>query len=148
MKFLIQFDDARALDPGVVGRKFASLARASRLGFEVPSAAAVTTEAHRFFLSHRCWPEGLAAEVKAVGDMLGLRRGLSIRSSAMREDLEEQSFAGQYRSFLQVDNADDLQKKIEMCWLSAEQENVRSYLRASDRGNAAEEIPLMGVMLQ
>jgi pyruvate,water dikinase len=148
MKFLIQFDDARALDPGVVGRKFASLARASRLGFEVPSAAAVTTEAHRFFLSHRDWPEGLAAEVKAVGDMLGLRRGLSIRSSAMREDLEEQSFAGQYRSFLQVDNADDLQKKIEMCWLSAEQENVRSYLRAGDRGDAAGEIPLMGVVLQ
>ncbi|MGB8335716.1 MAG: PEP/pyruvate-binding domain-containing protein [Desulfobacterales bacterium] len=148
MKFLIQFDDARALDPSVVGRKFASLARASRLGFEVPYAAAVTTEAHRFFLSHRDWPEGLDAEVKAVGDMLGLSRGLSIRSSAMREDLEEQSFAGQYRSFLQVDNADDLQKKIEMCWLSAEQENVRSYLRAGDLGNAAEEIPLMGVMLQ
>ncbi|MEN8807830.1 MAG: PEP/pyruvate-binding domain-containing protein [Desulfobacterales bacterium] len=148
MKFLIQFDDARALDPGVVGRKFASLARASRLGFEVPCAAAVTTEAHRFYLSHRCWPDGLAAEVKAVGDMLGLSRGLSIRSSAVREDLKEQSFAGQYRSFLQVDHADDLQNKIEMCWLSAEEENVRSYLRAGDRGNAAGEIPLMGVVLQ
>ena len=148
MKFLIQFDDARALDPGVVGRKFASLARASRLGFEVPYAAAVTTEAHRFFLSHRCWPDGLAAEVKAAGDMLGLSRGLSIRSSAVREDLENQSFAGQYRSFLQVDHADDLQNKIEMCWLSAEEENVRSYLRAGDRGNAAGEIPLMGVVLQ
>ncbi|MGB5619000.1 MAG: hypothetical protein WBM78_19325 [Desulfobacterales bacterium] len=56
MKFLIQFDDARALDPGVVGRKFASLARASLLGFEVPCAAAVTTEAHCFYLSHRFWP--------------------------------------------------------------------------------------------
>jgi rifampicin phosphotransferase len=148
MKYLIQFDDARALDPGVVGRKFASLARASRLGFEVPSAAAVTTEAHRFFLAHRRWPEGLATEVKAAGEMLGLSRGLSIRSSAVREDLEEQSFAGQYRSFLQVDHADDLQKKIEMCWLSAEEENVRSYLQAGDRGNAAGEIPLMGVVLQ
>jgi phosphohistidine swiveling domain-containing protein len=80
--------------------------------------------------------------------MLGLSRGLSIRSSAVREDLEEQSFAGQYRSFLQVDHADDLQKKIEMCWLSAEEENVRSYLQAGDRGNAAGEIPLMGVVLQ
>ena len=148
MKFLIQFDDARALDPGVVGRKFASLARASRLGFEVPSAAVVTTEAHRFFLSHRCWPDGLAAEVKAAGDMLGLSRGLSIRSSAVREDLEEQSFAGQYRSFLRVENADDLREKIEMCWLSAEEENVRSYLQAGDRGNEAGEIPLMGVVLQ
>ncbi len=148
MEFLIQFDDARALDPGVVGQKYASLARAYRLGFEVPSAAAVTTEAHRFFLAHRRWPDGLAAEVKAAGDMLGLSRGLSIRSSAVREDLEEQSFAGQYRSFLQVERADDLQKKIEMCWLSAEEENVRSYLRAGERGNATEEIPLMGVVLQ
>jgi phosphohistidine swiveling domain-containing protein len=148
MKFLIQFDDAQALDPGVVGRKFASLARASRLGFEVPPAAAVTTEAHHFFLSHRCWPDGLAAEVKAAGDMLGLSRGLSIRSSAVREDLEEQSFAGQYRSFLRVENGDDLRDKIEMCWLSAEEENVRSYLLAGDQGNAAGEIPLMGVVLQ
>lgn len=148
MKFLIQFDDARALDPGVVGRKFASLARAARLGFEVPSAVAVTTEAHRFFLSHRRWPEALAAEVKAVGDMLGLRRGLSIRSSAVREDLEEQSFAGQYRSFLRVKHADDLREKIEMCWLSAEEANVRSYLQAGDRGKAAGEIPLMAVVLQ
>ena len=148
MEFLIQFDDARALDPGVVGQKYASLARAYRLGFEVPSAAAVTTEAHRFFLAHRRWPDGLAAEVKAAGDMLELSRGLSIRSSAVREDLEEQSFAGQYRSFLQVERADDLQKKIEMCWLSAEEENVRSYLRAGERGNATEEIPLMGVVLQ
>jgi phosphohistidine swiveling domain-containing protein len=148
MKFLIQFDDAQALDPGVVGRKFASLARASRLGFEVPPAAAVTTEAHHFFLSHRCWPDGLAAEVKAAGDMLGLSRGLSIRSSAVREDLEEQSFAGQYRSFLRVENGDDLRDKIEKCWLSAEEENVRSYLLAGDQGNAAGEIPLMGVVLQ
>ncbi len=148
MKFLIQFDDARALDPGVVGRKFASLARASRLGFEVPSAAAVTTEAHRFFLAHRRWPDGLAAEVQALGDALGLRQGLSIRSSAVREDLDDQSFAGQYRSFLRVENGDDLRDKIEKCWLSAEEENVRSYLRAGDRGKSVGEIPLMGVVLQ
>jgi rifampicin phosphotransferase len=148
MKFLIQFDDARSLDPGIAGRKFASLARASRLGFEVPSAAAVTTDAHRFFLAHRRWPDGLDGEVQALGDALGLRRGLSIRSSALREDLEDQSFAGQYRSFLRVENGDDLRDKIEKCWLSAEEENVRSYLRAGDRGKASGDIPLMGVVLQ
>ncbi|MGW8186752.1 MAG: PEP/pyruvate-binding domain-containing protein, partial [Desulfobacterales bacterium] len=148
MKFLVQFNDSRALDPGVVGRKFASLARASRLGFAVPSAAAITTEAHRFFFSNRRWPDGLAAEVKAAGDMLGLSRGLSIRSSAVREDLEDQSFAGQYRSFLRVENGDDLRDKIEKCWLSAEEENVRSYLMAGDRKKTTGEIPLMGVVLQ
>ncbi|MFZ0611070.1 MAG: PEP/pyruvate-binding domain-containing protein, partial [Desulfobacterales bacterium] len=148
MTFLIRFDDKRALEPDLVGRKFASLAKAVRLGFEVPPAAAISTEAHRYFLSRRRWPEGLAAEVIAAGDALGLSRGLSIRSSAIREDLEKQSFAGQYRSFLRVENADDLREKIEMCWLSAETENVRCYLKAADPKEETPDIPLMGVVMQ
>ncbi|MFZ1202317.1 MAG: PEP/pyruvate-binding domain-containing protein [Desulfobacterales bacterium] len=148
MTYLIQFDDDRALDPDIVGRKFSALARAVRLGFDVPPAAAVTTEAHRFFLSHRRWPDALAAEVHTLAEALGLSRGLSIRSSAVREDLEKHSFAGQYRSFLRVENAEDLREKIKMCWLSAEEENVRSYLQTADCGKATGEIPLMGVVLQ
>jgi rifampicin phosphotransferase len=148
MEYIVALEDDRALSPEVVGRKFASLARAARLGFKVPAAAAITTAAHRYFLSHRRWPKSLAAEVNAMGDMLGLRRGLSIRSSAVREDLENQSFAGQYRSFLRVEQADDLREKIERCWLSAEEENVRSYLRAADHGNSTDAIPLMAVVLQ
>ena len=148
MTYLIRFDDERALDPGLVGRKFASLAKAVRLGFEVPPAAAISTEAHRYFLFQRSWPAGLAAEVIAAAEVLELSRGLSIRSSAVREDLENQSFAGQYRSFLRVENADDLREKIEMCWLSAETENVRSYLKAADPKEDTADILPMGVVMQ
>ena len=45
MKYLIRFDDERALDPQIVGQKFHALAKASRRGFAVPRAVAVSTEA-------------------------------------------------------------------------------------------------------
>ena len=94
MKYLVPFDDDRALRPEIVGGKFASLARAQRSGFAVPPAAAISTEAHRHFASHQRWPTGLYAEVTRFAEVLGLAGGVSIRSSAVREDLENQSFAG------------------------------------------------------
>jgi len=100
MKYLIRFDDEEALDAQLVGQKFHALALAARRGFAVPRAVAVSTLAHRFYLTHQRWPEGLPAEVSTAAAALDLSRELSIRSSAIREDLEKQSFAGQYRSFL------------------------------------------------
>ncbi|KPJ77758.1 MAG: hypothetical protein AMJ54_06155 [Deltaproteobacteria bacterium SG8_13] len=148
MKYLIPFDDDRALLPEVVGEKFASLARARRAGFDVPPAAAISTDAHRHFAQHQRWPEGLYAEVMRFAVLLDLARGLSIRSSAVREDLENQSFAGQYRSFLQVVSEEDLRSKIVQCWQSADTKSVQSYDRASAREPASDQQPLMGVILQ
>ena len=148
MKYLIPFDDDRALLPEVVGEKFASLARARRAGFDVPPAAAISTDAHRHFTDHQRWPTGLYAEVSQYAGLLDLSRGVSIRSSAVREDLENQSFAGQYRSFLQVVSEDDLRSKIVQCWQSANTKIVRSYDRASAGKPFADQQPLMGVILQ
>jgi pyruvate,water dikinase len=148
MKYLIPFDDDRALRPEFVGEKFASLSRAHRSGFSVPPAAALSTEAHRYFVLHQRWPQGLDAEVTRFAEALDLARGVSIRSSAVREDLESQSFAGQYRSFLQVVSEDDLRVKIVQCWQSADAKSVRSYDRASAQEPAGEQQALMGVILQ
>ncbi len=148
MKYLVPFEDDQALRPEVVGEKFASLARARRSGFAVPPAAAISTEAHRHFSLHQRWPDGLYAEVVRFAEALDLARGVSIRSSAVREDLENQSFAGQYRSFLQVVSADDLRSKIVQCWQSADAKTVQSYDRASAKQPAVAQQPLMGVILQ
>ena len=102
MDFLIGFDDEQALDAQIVGQKFCSLAKAFRAGFAVPQAVAISTRAHQYFLTNNSWPDGLADEVYSAASALEISRGLSIRSSATREDLEKQSFAGQYRSFLQI----------------------------------------------
>jgi phosphohistidine swiveling domain-containing protein len=148
MKYLIGFEDKDALDPQMVGQKFYALAKAARGGFAVPRAVAISTAAHRFYLANRCWPEGLLADVINEAAALDLSRGLSIRSSAIREDLEKQSFAGQYRSFLQVVDRDDLKNSIEECWKSVASDIVRSYLKARNLPDQEEETPLMAVVVQ
>jgi pyruvate,water dikinase len=148
MVFIVEFDDSRALDPRIVGRKFASLARARREGFCVPEAVAIVTRAHGLFLATGSWPDGLRQEVIASADRLNIRHGVSIRSSGTQEDLAGQSFAGQYRSFLEVDSEDDMLRRIEECWESAGSETVRSYLRAVNLPGSDTETPLLAVIVQ
>jgi pyruvate,water dikinase len=148
MTYLVDFEDERALQPDIVGHKFVSLAMAQRSGFAVPAAVALSTEAHRYYRTNRRWPEGLLEEVLATARALDLSKGLSIRSSGTQEDLERQSYAGQYRSFLRVLQEKDLLESIEQCWLSAETEGVRSYQRSVPSAAKPPAEPLMGVILQ
>ena len=148
MVFIVGFEDSQALDPQIVGRKFASLARAAREGFAVPEAVAIATKAHGHFLATGSWPEGLREEVIETARWLDIRQGVSIRSSATREDMASQSFAGQYRSFLEVDSEREMFRRIEECWESAGSETVRSYLRAVNLQGCDSETPLLAVIIQ
>ena len=148
MVFIVGFEDSVALNPRIVGRKFASLARAAAEGFAVPEAVAIATQAHGHFLATGSWPDGLREEVIETARRLGIRQGLSIRSSATREDLADQSFAGQYRSFLEVDREPELLRRIEECWESAGSETVRSYIRAVNLQGSDTQTPLLAVIIQ
>jgi len=148
MVFIVGFEDAQALDPRIVGSKFAALARAARAGFAVPEAVAIATNAHGHFLVSGNWPDGLREEAIETARRLDIRQGVSVRSSATREDLAGQSFAGQYRSFLEVDSEEDLLRRIETCWESAGSETVRSYLRAVSLQGSDTETPLLAVIIQ
>ena len=148
MVFIVGFEDAQALDPQIVGSKFAALARAARAGFAVPEAVAIPTNAHGHFLISGSWPDGLREEAIETARRLDIRQGVSVRSSATREDLAGQSFAGQYRSFLEVDSEEDLLRRIETCWESAGSETVRSYLRAVSLQGSDTETPLLAVIIQ
>ena len=145
MKYLIHFEDDKAIESLVVGHKFSALAKAFRAGFMVPPALAISVEAHRHFLTHKTWPARLLSEVAGAARGLGLTKGVSIRSSGIREDLEQQSFAGLYQSFLAVVHEKDLKGCIEQCWKSAESANVQSYTRST---LPEDNLPLMGVILQ
>jgi pyruvate,water dikinase len=148
MAFVAAFTDPRSADPQLVGMKFFHLARASARGFPVPAARAITTAAHRHYLVAGTWPDGLRAEVLAAAHRLDLGRGLSVRSSAVREDLGDLSFAGQYRTFLRVATEAELLARVEACWESASSETVRSYLRAAATPGAEAQTPLLAVILQ
>jgi len=147
MKWLIALEDDEALDPRLVGRKFSSLARAARAGFDVPPAFAVSTEAHAHYLHRHCRPEGLAEQILEVAERLEIEQGVSVRSSATSEDLENMSFAGQYRTFLGVRTLEDLQDKIRQCWSGIRTPAVESYLLSNPRARS-DEPSLMGVVIQ
>ncbi|MCK8602741.1 PEP/pyruvate-binding domain-containing protein [Desulfoferrobacter suflitae] len=145
---MIRLNDDAALDPNLVGHKFASLARAHRAGMRVPAAIAVSVEAHRLFLRHREWSHDMLQEVLHAAAELDLTRGLAIRSSAAVEDLPGGSFAGQYRTFLNVKDQAAVTEKIELCWASSQ--DVAEFYRARFVGGdeAHNSNPLMGVVLQ
>jgi pyruvate,water dikinase len=148
MAFIVGFQDTLASEPQAVGRKFFHLAAAARLGFPVPPAVVVSTAAHRTFQATGSWPEGLREEVLAAAERIGLPRGVSIRSSAVREDTAERSFAGQYRSYLEITTAPELFARIEECWDSSSSETVRSYLRAVAVPGADAQSPWLAVIIQ
>ena len=134
-----------ALDPSIVGHKFASLARAKRSGFDVPSAVAIRVEVNDFYRRNKNWPDGLLSEVRDTAKEIGLSKGVSVRSSSTQEDLEGKSFAGQYKTYLDIRDEDDLKDKIEKCWESAESQVVFDYI---DDQADRDEAPLMSVMIQ
>jgi pyruvate,water dikinase len=148
MPYLIGFGENQALDPAIVGRKFSALAAAYRRGVKVPEAFAISTRAHGFFLATGSWLDGLKEKVTDSARRLGLDRGVSVRSSATLEDLANSSFAGQYRSFLEVDCVDDLLARIEECWRSAASEAVASYLKAICVEGGHGETPPLAVIVQ
>lgn len=148
-RYLLNFADERACDPGYAGHKYLSLARAHRAGFAVPPAVVISAEADAFVREQGRWPEGLREALLVIASELGLAGGLSVRSSATKEDLQDTSFAGQYATVLDVRAEDDLLAAVETCWASAHSELVQAYLAQKPlEDSPAGSAPLMGVVIQ
>ncbi len=141
MRYLVRFVDDAALDPELVGPKFAGLARAARAGFPVPPAVAVSTSAQ----SAGAAPAELLEELRTVAAEIDLDRGVSVRSSATLEDLAGRSFAGVYETFLDVSGESEVLARIEDSWKSAAGDVATSYL---EQAGLAGETPGMAVIVQ
>lgn len=131
----------------IVGGKAYRLAELSRHNFRVPEAFVITTHAFDFFLRknllhliHQALTSDLSLEDTAFFalqlkdkmtrekipeklelifkkfDALGLNK-VSLRSSATTEDGKENSFAGQFETFLDL-KKDGLASKLQACWAS------------------------------
>ena len=125
--------DGSSVDAGLIGGKGAALDELLSWGLPVPPSGSVTTAAHRIvmadprvraivtriregtdtpaeavdeaFLSVEL-DEAVAASVVSVAAAVGAGAKIAVRSSATVEDLAGSSFAGQYRTFLDVDPSD------------------------------------------
>ena len=63
-------------------------------------------------------PDPLAVEIRELADRIGQGALLAVRSSATAEDMEAASFAGQYRSYLEIDDHEALLRAVRLVWAS------------------------------
>jgi rifampicin phosphotransferase len=133
-------DEAQAV--GLVGNKAHNLHRIMRLGLQVPPGFVVTNAAFQLFCELNdldctteskpisddlAIPQTILDEVLELRCMLLPRGPVVIRSSAVGEDGEEASFAGQLDSILHVETDDDIQHALLACWSSYWSDRVISY---------------------
>jgi pyruvate,water dikinase len=74
-------------------------------------------------------PDDLVAAIRDAYALAGRGGRVSVRSSATAEDRMGASFAGQYRSFLDVE-AEDVETAARLCWASLWAPAARAYRRA------------------
>lgn len=157
----------------VAGGKGAQLSALIGGGFPVPASAVVTTAAYDRFVAapaiaelvsrladgadpdddeiDACFlsvkiPEADAAEIQTIATDVGSGSKLAVRSSSPAEDLAGSSFAGQYRSLLDIGYGDDLLDACRLVWASLWHRAPRAYRRF--RGVASEQVSMAVVLMR
>ena len=143
---LAAFNDERALDVARAGGKGASLARMAASGLAVPPGFVVLAEA----LSSALDGSGVRAELRAAlpdharaqeivaglplpdvaahyAELGGGDPSVAVRSSAVAEDSDESSFAGQQETYLHVRGEADVARRVRDCWASFFSERALFY---------------------
>ena len=141
MEHLIDLENRKP--PQSIGNKALNLKRLAEIGVRIPETFVVNWDAYCRYLED---------DVKLVDE---LRRELShklnsgalyaVRSSANIEDSLERSFAGQFKSVLNVQGVDNIFQAIWSIWGTVKADNVQSYLEQHD---ISTEKLLMGVIIQ
>jgi len=169
MKRLRNLESISKDDVSLAGGKGASLGEMARAGFTVPPGFVVLTDAFEYFLGRtglrreldkmprepECaaligekilktpMPPDLLKEIMSSFRELGLER-VAVRSSAVSEDGSESAWAGQFQSFLGVDES-HLIESIKKCWASISEARALCY--GEKRRIAAGILP-MAVVIQ
>ena len=140
---VVWFDDGACLDVRVAGGKGASLAAMAAAGLNVPPgfvvradvmASLVDAEALRACARELDWAgaQELVGACDPPREQIGsayerLGGSVAVRSSACAEDSEEASFAGQQETFLEVEGAEDVCRRVVECWASFFSERALFY---------------------
>jgi len=133
--------DIQENDIPEVGKKALELARLKRSGFPVPDAFVIThltclkIFCNRIIVPNRPDVNGLIEEnavpENIVNQILrGFRRlgsHVAVRSSAVKEDQEGTSFAGQFETVLDIKEKNALLQAVRTCFNSQFSERVRGY---------------------
>jgi phosphohistidine swiveling domain-containing protein len=124
------------------GGKGAQLSRMMRAGFPIPDGFVISTRAFERFEKENFSIEEIRNDIQSELNRIGASHYM-VRSSAIGEDSDENSFAGQLDSFLCGNDIDEILQHIKKCWKSYEKENVKTYEAISNK-----RLEGMGVVVQ
>ncbi len=122
------------LAPDLVGGKASSLALLYQHDFPVPEGFVVTTKFFNIFLEENKPIEFSNQDIKTINQYIDdcSPHGLvAVRSSASVEDSNNQSYAGQFDSFLNVEK-DNVPEAVKKCWHSMHNIRVQRYARGKN----------------
>jgi pyruvate,water dikinase len=108
------------------GGKALSLSYMLRKGFPVPNGFVINTLAFHQFSGNMETDTTFKLELENALLTINAKQYM-VRSSAVGEDSDDASFAGQLDSFICSNNPEDLLKHIKKCWESRYKENVKKY---------------------
>jgi len=131
---IVWLDQSAGQETALVGGKAANLSRLAA-DWPVPPGFCLTTTAFGQWANHR---EGdplpaearelVAASYAQLAERLGIAvPRVAVRSSAVGEDSQTASFAGQYDTYLNLEGADAVVDAVARCWDSARSERVLAY---------------------
>ncbi len=123
--FVFSLDDARAVEPSLVGGKGFNLVKLKKAGLPVPDGFCVTTDVYVLYLQTGTLPSDLVSYFENIKSQLGGK--VAVRSSANCEDGDQLSMAGVFQS-VYVEENDDIKNTIEMIYSHARSPEVAEFM--------------------
>lgn len=110
---IYKLDEITKKDVQEVGGKAANLGELIKFGFNVPKGFVCTAKENK-------------NNIYNMYDKLKLDK-VAVRSSAICEDGTQNSYAGQFETFLNIDK-EEIIKSVEKCYESNRSENIKGYI--------------------
>ena len=119
---IIELKQVGSNDIKLVGGKAASLGELMSAGLPVPAGFVITTSAYKSGMTVK-----LSKDILNAFKKLGVDR-VAVRSSAISEDSQNVSWAGQLETYLNI-NKDNLIASVKKCWESTNSEHAKQYAK-------------------
>ncbi len=127
----------------LIGEKASNLKNLLKKGYRIPDTYVCTNRAYIEYM--RGNKEVIPIIERELSNIIDENKIYSVRSSANVEDMPGHSFAGQFKTYLNVRGLKQLMQSVEGVWLSTSSDKIRSYL---EQLGFSEEMLEMAVIVQ
>ncbi|MBW1855797.1 MAG: hypothetical protein JRJ00_14150, partial [Deltaproteobacteria bacterium] len=141
--YIFSYEQACIANVSQVGSKAYNTAYSNVHGLRVPEGVILPIKTFESYLNGA----NLDALFLKIKESFPDAKNLIVRSSALAEDSEEASFAGQYLSLICLSKVTEIKNGCEACWDSFSSQNVKAYKKAI-KGPSVYNQNSMGLLIQ